>query len=285
MTYLPEKIIEEKLITFLKEDMEFGDITTENMPDKEVTANIFAKEAGIVCGLKFLKILLKSVGLNFTEIKKDGDQINPGDIVLIIEGRSQLILTVERTILNLIMRLSGIATYTKSLVGLVVNSGKSIKIASTRKTTPGFRYFEKYAVKIGGGDTHRWNLSDMVLIKENHLALHQGIEIPDLIEKIRKDLSFSKKIDIEVETINQLENALTANPDIIMLDNFQPDEIHQAIRIIRERSNTIKPLIEISGGINQENLKEYLISGVDVISLGALTHSVKAIDFSLKIQI
>ncbi len=284
VAYLPQKLLEHKLLAFLKEDMEFGDITTENMPDREVKAHIIAKESGMICGLKFVEILLESVGLKYNNAKKDGDQVTPENIVLIIEGSSKLILAVERTILNLIMRLSGIATKTKTLVNMAAESKKAIKIASTRKTTPGFRYFEKYAVKIGGGDTHRWSLSDMILIKENHLALYQGTVIPELIAKFRQDSSFSKQIDIEVETIKQLEEALTANPDIIMLDNFLPDQIHQAIKILNKHRSGIHPLIEISGGINEENLEEYLISGIDVISLGALTHSVKPLDFSLKIQ-
>ena len=284
MAYLPKKLLEQKLLDFLKEDIDFGDITTENMPEKNVRAKIIAKESGFICGLEFVQILLESVGLAVSSSKDDGDQIAPGTILLEIEGNSKLILAVERTILNLLIRLSGITTQTRKLVNLIDKSKKTIRIAATRKTTPGFRYFEKYAVKVGGGDTHRWNLSDMILIKENHLALYSETTFNNLITKLRKNSSFSKMIEIEVESLDQFEKALTANPDIIMLDNFNPNQIRQAIQIIKNQERNRYPLIEISGGINENNLEEFLISGVDIISLGALTHTVTPLDISLEIQ-
>jgi len=206
------------------------------------------------------------------------------DVILTIEGSSKLILVVERTILNLLMRLSGVATQTKTLVDIVKKSNKPIVIASTRKTTPGLRYFEKYAVKIGGGDPHRWSLSDTILIKENHLVLFQNENIKDVITKFKQVSSFTKKIDIEVETMEEFEEVLESDPDIIMLDDFTPDQINKSIEIMNRRKLIKKPLIEISGGINAANIENYLISGVDILSIGALTHSVKSIDFSLKIQ-
>ena len=161
----------------------------------------------------------------------------------------------------------------------------SIKIASTRKTTPGFRYFEKYAVKVGGGDTHRWSLSDQILIKENHIAMFKGELINEVLTKYQKLSSFSKKIDIEVETLEEFQLVLDLHPDIIMLDNFTPDKIQEAISLMNDHISGKKPLIEISGGISPENLEKFLIKGVDIISMGALTHSVRSLDFSLKIQI
>jgi nicotinate-nucleotide pyrophosphorylase (carboxylating) len=285
LAYLPEKLLEQKLLDFLKEDIEFGDITTENMPDMKVKAHIITKDSGYICGLEFVKILLESVGLKISNIKNDGDQVTPGTIVLKMEGSNKLILSVERTILNLLIRLSGITTQTRKLMNKISESKSEIRIAATRKTTPGFRYFEKYAVKVGGGDTHRWNLSDMILIKENHLAFYSETSYNSLISKLKENSSFSKKIEIEVESITQFKEALAANPDIIMLDNFPPEQIHQAIKIIKNQGNNINPLIEISGGINEKNFEEFIISGVDIISLGALTHTVTPLDISLELQV
>jgi nicotinate-nucleotide pyrophosphorylase (carboxylating) len=167
---------------------------------------------------------------------------------------------------------------------MISNSKLSIKVASTRKTTPGFRYFEKYAVKTGGGDTHRWSLSDEILIKENHLALFKGELIDEILRKYQQQTSFTRKIDIEVTTLEEFEKVLNIHPDIIMLDNFTPEKIHQAIAWMNDRISGRKPLIEISGGIKPENPEKYRINGVDIISIGALTHTVRSLDFSLKIQ-
>ncbi|MHA1994927.1 MAG: carboxylating nicotinate-nucleotide diphosphorylase [Candidatus Hodarchaeales archaeon] len=284
MAYLPPKLLERKLLQFLQEDLEFGDITTEITPDKIVNANLIAKEHGFVSGLEFARILVNAVGLEIKTNRNDGEQIKQGDIIFTIKGSSRAILVVERTLLNIIMRLSGITTQTKNLVNMISNSKLSIKVASTRKTTPGFRYFEKYAVKTGGGDTHRWSLSDEILIKENHLALFKGELIDEILRKYQQQTSFTRKIDIEVTTLEEFEKVLNIHPDIIMLDNFTPEKIHQAIALMNDRISGRKPLIEISGGINPENLEKYLINGVDIISIGALTHTVRSLDFSLKIQ-
>jgi nicotinate-nucleotide pyrophosphorylase (carboxylating) len=284
MAYLPPKLLEKKLLQFLQEDLEFGDVTTEITPDVIVKADLIAKEHGFACGIEFARILVNAVGLEIETNKKDGEQIDNGEIILTIIGRSRKILVVERTLLNIIMRLSGITTQTKNLVNMISKSKLSIKIASTRKTTPGFRFFEKYAVRAGGGDTHRWSLSDEVLIKENHLALFKGELISEILRKYQKLSSFTKKIDIEVESLEDFESVLDLHPDVIMLDNFTPDRIHRAITLMNDRISGKKPLIEISGGISPENLEEYLINGIDIISMGALTHTVRSLDFSLKIQ-
>ena len=284
MAYLPEKVLEKKLLLFLQEDINFGDITCEHVPEKDVTANLIVKQHGVLCGLDFAKILLKSLGLKTHSQKKDGDTIVVEDVILTIKGSSKLILVVERTILNLLMRLSGVSTQTKTLVDIVKKSNKPIVIASTRKTTPGFRYFEKYAVKIGGGDPHRWSLSDTILIKENHLVLFHNENIKEIVTKFKQVSSFTKKIDIEIESMEEFEDVLESDPDIIMLDDFTPDQIKKSIEILNSHKLSKKPLIEISGGINASNIENYLLTGVDIISIGALTHSVKSIDFSLKIQ-
>jgi len=284
LAYLPEKVLEKKLLLFLQEDIDFGDISVEFVPEKDVVAHLYAKQHGVLCGLDFAKILLKSLDLEAHSEKKDGDTIAPKDLILTIKGSSKLILVTERTILNLLMRLSGISTKTKKLVDIVKKTNNQIVIASTRKTTPGLRYFEKYAVKIGGGDPHRWSLSDTILIKENHLVLFHNENIGNIVTKFKQGSSFTKKVDIEVETIEEFEEVLESDPDIIMLDDFTPDQIYKAIEILNSNKLSKKPLIEISGGITEANIENYLINGVNIISIGALTHSVKSIDFSLKIQ-
>ncbi|MFW9854969.1 MAG: carboxylating nicotinate-nucleotide diphosphorylase [Candidatus Thorarchaeota archaeon] len=284
MAYLPSKLLEQRLLRFLEEDLELGDVTVEFIPNKKVKAGIIAKEEGIICGTRFAAIIMEAVGINVVEKWEDGSPVKTGDIVLNLEGMSKDILTVERTILNLIMRLSGIATLTHNLVNLVNQSGLGIRITATRKTTPGFRYFEKYAVKIGGGDTHRWGLSDAVLIKKNHLSLFDKDPIPSVLNGIKTQASFSKKIEIEVENNTQLEKALEFRPDIIMLDNFNPEAIGEAIRIVEGHSHRSRPVIEVSGGITEDNIVQFLIPGVDILSMGLLTHSAKALDFSLLIN-
>ncbi|MHA2176184.1 MAG: carboxylating nicotinate-nucleotide diphosphorylase [Candidatus Hodarchaeales archaeon] len=284
MAFLPDKILEEKLLTFLREDMEYGDITTEIIPDKNVKGIITAKQDGVICGIEFALILLRSMGLEAKKFKNDGDQVAVNDVLITIKGSGKSILVVERTLLNILMRLSGIATQTKNLIKQVNDSKTNITIASTRKTTPGFRYFEKYAVKIGGGDPHRWSLSDTILIKENHLAMFKGEKIRDILHNFKKKISFSKKIDIEIENLEAIEEIVNLEPDIIMLDNFQPNQVESALKILKAKKINKMPLIELSGGINENNIKDYLILGVDIISLGALTHSANSLDCSLKIQ-
>ncbi|MHA1976287.1 MAG: carboxylating nicotinate-nucleotide diphosphorylase [Candidatus Hodarchaeales archaeon] len=284
MAFLPPKLLETKLLQFLEEDLEFGDITTDITVDRPVQANLIAKDQGFVCGLEFSRILSEAVGLEVNTYKNDGEAIDKKEVVLTLKGSSKTILLVERTVLNIVMRLSGITTQTKKLVSIISNSNLPIRIASTRKTTPGFRYFEKYAVKTGGGDTHRWSLSDEILIKENHIAMFKGEKISDILSKYQKSSSFSKKIDIEVENLDEFKNVIELHPDVIMLDNFTSDMIQQAISFMNKQISGRKPLIEISGGITPENIENYLIKGVNVISIGALTHSVRSLDFSLKIQ-
>ena len=284
MALIPKKLIEQKLLNFLYEDIEYGDITGELIPDIPVIANLTVKQQGIVCGIKFVKILLEALDINVECYYDDGKFVEKGDIVLKLKGSSQTILSAERTVLNLVMRLSGIATLTRYYVEKVEQSGLVIIIAATRKTTPGFRYFEKYAVMVGGGDPHRWSLSDTILIKENHLKVLGDQSIKKIQETIKKQSSFTKKVDIEVENLQELLKALKFSPEIVMLDDFSIDDIHKAIKIIQHSSEPLKPLIEVSGGISEHNFNEYLIPGINIISLGALTHSVKSIDFSLKIK-
>ncbi|MFX0126363.1 MAG: carboxylating nicotinate-nucleotide diphosphorylase [Candidatus Hodarchaeota archaeon] len=283
MSYMPTKLLEKRLLNFLKEDINYGDITSDLVPNIQIHANIISKQEGVVCGLYFAEILLKSLNVEVSSLFSDGDVVRTGDIVLQLRGLSRAILTSERTILNLLMRLSGIATQTQNLVKRLNQTDQRIILASTRKTTPGFRYFEKYAIKIGGGDPHRWNLSDTVLIKENHLRLLGEDAIPTILNQSKNKTSFTKKVEIEVENLSELRIALKAEPDIIMLDDFSIDDILEAIDIVKQTTDQI-PLIEVSGGVTDQNLDDYIIPGIDIISMGMLTHSAPAIDFSLRIM-
>ena len=284
MSYLPPKIIEQKLIRFIQEDIEYGDITSDLVPNIPVQAEIIVKQDCLLCGVKFAEILLKCFDIEFQSFFKDGENVKNGDTVTQLKGMSRDILVLERTILNLLMRLSGIASYTQRLVKKVTKSNQNISIASTRKTTPGLRYFEKYAVKLGGGDPHRWNLSDTILIKENHLKLFQGDKIERMLVKAKEQSSFTKKIDIEVENLTELRTVLKFSPDIIMLDDFSLEDVFKAIKIVQKDQRKQHPLIEVSGGISEENIEQYLIPGINIISVGVLTHTVKPIDFALKIR-
>jgi len=283
MGYLPQKLLEKKLIALIEEDAAFGDVTSHLIPNKHIKAHITAKEAAILSGIEFCEILCQLFHIQTHSKYLDGTPINKGDTVLEMRGLSRDILLIERTALNLLMRLSGITTYTQSLVKLVKDAGLNIKIAATRKTTPGFRFFEKYAVEIGGGDTHRMNLSDTVLIKENHLKISKDVNIDNILRIAFEKTSFSKKIEIEVENLKEFQIAFAYKPDIIMLDDFSIEMIQKALKSLEKLSIESRPLIEVSGGISDKNLKNYLINGIDIISIGSLTHSVKSIDFSLKI--
>jgi len=285
MAYIPQKLLEQKLIQYLQEDIDFGDITCELIPNIPIHAEIVAKQQGVLCGIHFAKILLKSLGIEIISSLQDGDPIKIGDCVLQIKGMSHEILLSERTVLNLVMHLSGIATRTQRITEKVNQSKQKIIIAATRKTTPGLRYFEKYAVSIAGGDPHRWNLSDMVLIKENHLSLFGDKAIQKIIDQSKNKTSFTKKVEIEVENLTELKKALVFSPDIIMLDDFSVEMIKKAINLVQQTSGKKRPLIEISGGVTEDNIDDYLtIPGIDIISIGALTHSVTAIDLSMKIK-
>jgi nicotinate-nucleotide pyrophosphorylase (carboxylating) len=198
-----------------------------------------------------------------------------------ITGEAQTILTVERTMLNLLSRMCGIATITHKLVEKLKTTKSQAKIAATRKTAPGLAYFDKKAVAIGGGDTHRLHLDDMVLIKDNHSAI-----IGDPVEAIKlakKNMSFSKKIEVEITELKDVLRAAEAGADIIMLDNFTPNEVNKAAEVLKNAKTPHKILLEVSGGINEQTLIDYAQAKIDIISIGALTHSVKSLDISLEI--
>lgn len=261
----------------LTEDIGTGDITTIScVSPTAVSKGYFkAKEAGVICGIDILIRVFALLDLTVTVVPlvSDGDYVENGTIIAEISGKSQSILSGERVALNIIQRLSGIATRTQEAVSQI--SGTKAQIADTRKTTPGLRVLEKLAVKIGGGSNHRFNLSDGVLIKDNHIKAAGGIK--NAIEAVRNTAPHTLKIEVETESTEQILEALDARADIIMLDNMTISEMAAAVKLINGRA-----LVEASGNMGEKNLREVAETGVDIISIGALTHTVKSLDISLK---
>ena len=273
--------IQEIVKIALEEDLGKGDITSELIiPEKQKGMGfIIAKEKGIITGLEVAKSVFKQVdpGLVFKPLVSDGDKMGPNQKVALIRGKAKSILAGERTALNFLQRLSGIATLTGEFVRRI--RGTRAKILDTRKTTPGLRLLEKYAVKKGGGKNHRQGLYDMILIKDNHIEAAGSIPLA-----IRKALRNKKGLKIEVETRNfgEVKEALNFKIDRIMLDNFKPEDLKKAVRLIRSKNKKVE--IEASGRVNLKNIRKIALSGVDYISVGALTHSAEALDFSLVLK-
>lgn len=269
--------MEEIIQLALKEDMGNGDVTTlSTVPSENRSSGKFiAKESLVVCGLPVIKrvyeIIDAHIEINF--FVKDGDFVNKGDVIAAIEGSSQGILAGERTALNMLQRLSGVATKTREAVKQI--EGTKAVIIDTRKTTPGMRTLEKYAVKTGGGTNHRTGLYDGILIKDNHIQAAGGIT--EAINNARAYAHHLLKIEVEVENFIQLEEALRAKADIIMLDNMSITDMAKAVRIVNGQA-----LTEASGNMGEKDLREVAETGVDLISIGALTHSSRAMDISLK---
>lgn len=266
----------------IKEDIGKEDLTTNLCLAKEVVvdAQIVANESGIIAGLNVAELVFKKVneGIKFDKKIKDGKRIKKGDVVASIRGKAQDILSSERVGLNFLQHLSGIATLTAKFVEAV--KPYKAKIYDTRKTIPGLRVAEKYAVKVGGGNNHRFGLYDGILIKDNHIKIAGGIT--QAVRQVQQNLPNKMKIEVETKNLDEVKEAVDLNVDIIMLDNMTPDIISEAVKIIKESKKDI--LIEASGGINLENVHQIAATGVDIISIGALTHSAKALDLSLKIK-
>jgi nicotinate-nucleotide pyrophosphorylase (carboxylating) len=269
--------IDDLIMSSLKEDMPLGDITTDNLIDADATSHavLIAKEEGIIAGLDVAERVFKILNSDIKFIRNfnDGDFISKGKIIAEIEGNSRAMLKAERTSLNLLQRLSGIATKTNQFCKKIEGLGASI--VDTRKTTPGLRFLEKYAVKAGGGQNHRFCLSDGVLIKDNHIKAAGGIK--KAVELARKNVPHTIKIEVETETMEMVQEALDAKADIIMLDNMSLDMMKDAVKLINKRA-----IVEASGNVNLDTVYNIASTGVDIISVGALTHSVKAFDISLK---
>ncbi|MFQ6055627.1 MAG: carboxylating nicotinate-nucleotide diphosphorylase [Methanosarcinales archaeon] len=263
---------------FIREDIGFYDYP-EIVPGMEAKAKIIANETGIIAGLKEGIQIFRYFNIDVSLNISDGDEIKKGDIVCIINGSAGNILRAERLVLNFLSRMSGIATLTAECVNLAKLKNKKVRVACTRKTTPGFRKYEKKAVWIGGGDSHRFNLSDSIIIKDNHIKL---IGLEQAIKSAKK-ASFTKKIEIEVESIDDAVKAAELGVDIIMFDNMDPEKIKKGINILEKKGLRDKVIIEASGGITPDNITEYAKTGVDVISIGSLTTSAKWLDLSLEI--
>ena len=289
--------IQMDILEFLEEDIGSGDITTEALlGDEEATGVIIAKERCVMAGLAEAKLVFEQFGLQVKLVAADGQLIKKPGPVLTVTGKAHAILKGERTALNIIMRMSGVATKTHAMVDKCRSVNPNIIVACTRKTTPGFRYFEKKAVFLGGGDTHRYGLDDAILIKDNHLKvlgsvkkalekakarseelLGRSTDAPDFA----KDSFAYRKIEIEVTDLAGAKEAATAGADIIMLDNFKPEDAAKAFLAVKKIDPDI--LVEVSGGMNEDNVLLYA-RNADVISFGSLTHSYKSIDFSLELE-
>jgi nicotinate-nucleotide pyrophosphorylase (carboxylating) len=277
-------MVDAYLLQFLQEDIGDGDYSTlACVPaNASASAKLLVKENGVLAGLEVVKRLYSLYDENITLhcFKNDGAPIKVGDVAFIVSGASQTILTTERTVLNILQRMSAIATLTNQVVSKV--SAYPVTILDTRKTTPGFRYFEKEAVRIGGGTNHRFGLYDMVMLKDNHLDYAGGIK--EAIQKTREYLSTNnlmRKIEIEVRNFDELNEVITlGGVDRIMLDNFTPSDLEIAVKIIPEHLET-----EASGGITIDNVLDYARTGVQFISIGALTHSARSMDLSLKASV
>ncbi|MEJ5327798.1 MAG: carboxylating nicotinate-nucleotide diphosphorylase [Candidatus Bathyarchaeia archaeon] len=280
--FVPRRILEEKLKQLLTEDVGQGDVTSAAVVPAGlmVKASILAKEAGVVAGIEETTVLAETLGLNVQTKTEDGAKIRSGQVIMTISGDAQTILSAERTILNLLSRMCGIATVTRRLVEKIEKANLPVKIAATRKTALGLSYFDKKAVLIGGGDTHRLHLDDMILLKDNHIAIAGDVE--SAVKKAKQIASFSKKIEVEVTSVKDAVKAAEAGADIIMLDNFSPNQIREAIEALKKAGFT-GVLLEASGRITEENLLDYAQTGVNIISIGELTHSVSALDISLEI--
>ena len=270
------QLIINKLLSLLEEDIYPEDVTSKIVSGKKCKAVIVSKDEGILAGQKFIIPFLEYLNVKVNRQIEDGKEIKKKDIILEVEGDAETILGVERLTLNLLGKLSGIATTTNFMTKIAKQYNPNVKIAGTRKTTPGLRIFEKYAIEVGGGDPHRFNLSDAVLIKDNHLALIGRVREAVLLAK--KVTSFTKKIEVEVTSYEQAIEACRAGADAILLDNMKPDEI---IPIVKELKGKI--LIEASGGITPENVADYAKTQVDIISSGYITHSSRSLDLSLDI--
>jgi nicotinate-nucleotide pyrophosphorylase (carboxylating) len=273
----------EYLLSFVEEDAPSGDITTDAIipPGTCCTSVIIAKGEGIICGLFEAERLFAHFGVQVTQAYPDGAPVKPGDTVLSLKGSASSILLLERTTLNIIGRMSGIATKTKFYMDLIRSLGSNCRVAATRKTSPGMRALDKKAVMVGGGDPHRNSLSDGVLIKDNHLVL---VPLADAIASA-KARSHYRKIEVEVEDPGSAVLAAEAGADIIMLDNMTPEMVVSTLGDLNSRNLRSGRTIEVSGTINEKTIKDYAVRGVDVISIGALTHSVRNLDVSLEIKI
>jgi nicotinate-nucleotide pyrophosphorylase (carboxylating) len=267
-----------KLLQFLAEDIGKGDISSNLLPRKKIKAKIISRQKGVIAGVKYAKeiFILKKCRVKIR--KKDGSKIKPNDVIFELDGPAQSILSCERTALNLLSRMSGIATQTSNLVKKIRVSNPKTKLYATRKTAPGLRFFDKEAVKIGGGEKHRMSLDQMIMLKDNHLAVSNSLS--RVIYQARKKY---KIIEVEVENQEDALLAAQSGATIVMLDNFSPKEIKKTVLSLKKIKLRHRIKLEASGGIDEKNIQRYAKSGVDMISVGKITNSVVGIDLSLEV--
>ncbi|MHA1203117.1 MAG: carboxylating nicotinate-nucleotide diphosphorylase [Candidatus Heimdallarchaeaceae archaeon] len=277
---IPQVLVDEDIKKWLAIDVPYWDVTTNLIPNSKAKGKIYAKQDGIIAGLPFVKRVFEIVGTEFEARVDEGARVSKKTTIALVKGDIHNLLQAERLALNILGRMSGIATQTDIMIQIARKNNENIRICATRKTVPGLSKYDKYAVVIGGGDTHRFNLSDMVLLKENHLRMFSSIS--EAVTKAKETISFSKKIEVEVQNEEQAIEASKAGADIVMLDNFSPQQAKHVISKIKAINDSI--LIELSGNISLDNLELYSFEGIDLISSGALTHSVKNFDLSMLIE-
>jgi nicotinate-nucleotide pyrophosphorylase (carboxylating) len=281
---LPPEVIE-ALKKFIDEDVRSGDLTTRLTVSEDATAlaTMYAKERAVLAGIEEVAAIADFSGLTYEVLAFEGNWVDPQTPVMRLKGSARTLLSIERVCLNIVQRMSGIATKVNRMVSVAKEGNPNIKVAATRKTTPGFRFFEKRAVVVGGGDTHRYALDDMVLIKNNHITAAGGVR--EAVSAAREGVSFSKKVSCEARTLQEAQEAIGAGADIILLDNFKPKDVAGVVEVLTSEGLRDKVILEVSGGVNEENAKEYATTGVDVLSSGALTHSFKSADFNMLLSL
>jgi len=277
---LNKKKVLEIIDNAINEDIWTGDITTEAVVNEDCMGEgiLLAKESGVIAGLEVAKLVFQSIDneIKFQSLAAEGDYVKSGTEIAQVRGKAKSILTAERLALNFLQRMSGIATKTakyKELVG-----DYDVRIVDTRKTTPGLRILEKYAVQVGGGDNHRLGLYDAVMIKDNHISAAGGIK--EAVEKARTNVPHTMKIEVETESLDEVKEAVAVNADIIMLDNMSTGLMKEAVELVDNQT-----IVEASGGITAATIKEVAATGVDVISLGTLTHTIKSLDINLDLKV
>jgi nicotinate-nucleotide pyrophosphorylase (carboxylating) len=280
---VPRKIIQEKLRQILADDIGQGDVTAQAIipQNQNAKAEVIAKAEGVAAGIEETTMLAEYLGLKVAAKVADGEKIHNKQVLMEVSGDARTILSAERTLLNLLSRMSGIATATQGLTEKLKAADSKAKIAATRKSAPGLLYFDKKAVLIGGGDPHRLHLDDLVLIKDNHIAIVGSAE--EAVKKAKANASFTKKIEVEVTKASDVLKVARAGADVIMLDNFSTEQVKEAVGLLEKAGFMGKVMLEVSGGITEKNIMDYAKTKIDIISLGELTHSVKALDISLEV--
>ena len=270
-----------RLYAMLEEDVGSGDVTTNALVSstQQAHARVTARQPGVIAGTALGAILLRDLGLSVTKCLADGTRVTTNATVLEATGPAGTLLTVERTLLNLLMHMSGIATLTAAMVAAAHRVNPRVRVAATRKTAPLLRVFDKLAVIAGGGDPHRWRLDDAVLIKDNHLAMAGSVT--EAVNAARRRVSFTKLIEVEVHSSKQALAAVQAGADAVLLDNMTPADVTATVKAVHDLAIAHQPSLEVSGNITLETIADYAATGVDIVSAGCLTHSAPALDMAL----